>query len=109
MREKRISELVEAIIDFCNGMEAVTVNFRRRIQEVPAPAGGLRSRLWRWEPSRIKWRKVKGLKGEYERAENRDNIEFRRLVEDLKAHGGKLTREGLFYWLFQDREIVGRK
>jgi len=31
------------------------------------------------------------------------------MLKDLKEHGGRLTREGYFYWVFQDQATVGRK
>ena len=31
------------------------------------------------------------------------------MLEDLKTHDGKLTREGFFYWLFRNGSTVGRK
>jgi hypothetical protein len=35
--------------------------------------------------------------------------DYHNMLTDLKAHNGKLTRDGLFYWLFQDGATVGRK
>jgi len=111
MSEKRSQESVnEAIIDFCNGLEALAVGLRRRIQKIPPPTSGSGSRrLWCWEPSRVGWEKVTGPRGEYQCASDPDSIEFQRLVEDLRGHGGKLVREGFFYWLFNDGKTVGRK
>jgi hypothetical protein len=31
------------------------------------------------------------------------------MLKDLAEHKGKLTRDGLFYWTFQNGTTVGRK
>jgi hypothetical protein len=31
------------------------------------------------------------------------------MLKDLQAHNGKLTKEGWFYWVFQNGTTVGRK
>lgn len=62
-----------------------------------------------WNPSKIVWRKAEGTSGPYERSEDVNNLDFKALVKDLAAHGGKLTRDGTFYWLFKNGATVGRK
>jgi len=68
-----------------------------------------RKRGWSWNPQHVTWRRAEGPSGPYERACMPDNGNFQLLVRDLQAHGGRLTREGMFYWLFNDGRTVGRK
>lgn len=62
-----------------------------------------------WDPSKIKWEKAEGTKGEYERSEDINNLEFKAMLKDLAAHKGRLYRNGLFYWTFPTGATVGRK
>ena len=69
---------------------------------------------WNWNPQAIKWVETEGFKGKYERypAEGvkvEGNRDYWNLLKDLKAHGGKLSRNGYFYWIFKDGSTVGRK
>lgn len=73
------------------------------------------SKSWSWNPDSIKWTKAEGLRGEYERYPAKgEKVEmtrdYKNLLEDLKAHNGKLTRDDYFYWLFSsDSSTIGRK
>ena len=62
-----------------------------------------------WDPQKIKWLSAQGSKGQYERSEDVDNPEFEKMLQDLGTHKGKLYRNGLFYWLFTNGRVVGRK
>lgn len=62
-----------------------------------------------WNPLKVKWQQAEGSKGPYERSEDADNPHFRGMLKDLETHGGKMTENGYFYWVFQDGTIVGRK
>ena len=62
-----------------------------------------------WDPSKIKWDEAEGPKGKFERSEDINNLDFKALVKDLAHHKGKLTRDNLFYWLFENGVTVGRK
>jgi len=62
-----------------------------------------------WNPEAIKWVKAEGFKGEYERAEDINNLQFKAMVKSLAEHNGKLSRNGFFYWLFKNGSVVGRK
>ena len=74
--------------------------------EPPSP---LQKEAPSWSPLRIPWKIAEGERGPYERAEDPENPEFKALVKDLQDHKKGLTRDGLFYWLFTDGKIVGRK
>lgn len=62
-----------------------------------------------WDPAKVKWTTAEGSKGQYERSEDANNLEFKKMLQDLAAHKGKLSRDGYFYWTFQNGATVGRK
>jgi hypothetical protein len=88
-----------ALLEFLNAVEAGIASARQIIKE--AKVG--------WDPERIKWEQAEGQSGPYERSEDTDNPEFKAMLKDLQAHSGRLTREGWFYWVFQNGAMVGRK
>ena len=88
-----------ALLEFLNAVEAGIASARQIIKE--AKIG--------WDPSAIKWEDAQGISGPYQRSEDADNPEFKTMLKDLQAHNGKLTKEGWFYWLFQNGTAVGRK
>lgn len=99
--------VAEAVIDFCNALEAAIVNLRRQLGRrngtgAPANSEG-------WNPNAIKWEASDGSKGPYERSEDVNNLQFKAMLKEIAAHDGKLTRDGLFYWTFQNGHTVGRK
>ncbi|MBT0160226.1 hypothetical protein G4O51_09600 [Candidatus Bathyarchaeota archaeon A05DMB-2] len=63
----------------------------------------------KYDANKIKWEKTTGLKGEYERSEDLNSMDFKAMLKDLTAHQGKLTRDGYFYWLFKNGATIGRK
>lgn len=112
--------LAEEIIDFCNGLEALAVKLRFQIQKmlgvapVERKAQGCDAEKPQWNPETIKWQKTQGFKGEYERyplegEKIESTPDYRLLLEDLKKHDGRLTRDGWFYWVFEDGSTIGRK
>ena len=64
---------------------------------------------WNWNPQNIRWVETEGFKGKYERYPAEGSKDYFNMLEDLKAHDGRLTREGFFYWVFRDGSTVGRK
>jgi len=62
-----------------------------------------------YDMGRIKWMRTEGFKGEYERSEDVDNPDFKALLRDLSRHGGKMTRDGYFVWVFRNGNTIGRK
>jgi hypothetical protein len=55
---------------------------------------------------------AQGSKGPYfkiTKANNKNNPNYSALIADLKAHKGKLTRQGYFVFLFDDQETAGMK
>lgn len=66
-------------------------------------------RVWNWNPQQITWAKAEGFKGQYERSEDLNSLDFKAMLKDLAEHKGSLTRDGIFYWTFQNGSTVGRK
>ena len=89
------------LVDFCNALESACVNLKQQLTELHDSQA--------WDPDRIQWVVAEGSRGPYERSEDRDNVEFRHLLQDLAAHNGNLTRDGYFYWAFKNGSTVGRK
>jgi len=88
-----------ALLEFLNALEAGIASARQIIKE--AKIG--------WDPNQIKWEDAEGQSGPYQRSEDVNNPEFKAMLKDLQAHNGKLTKEGWFYWVFQNGTTVGRK
>jgi len=62
-----------------------------------------------YDLKKIETTRTEGPSGFYEKANEQDGKDYRLLVEDLKAHDSKLTRNGFFVWLFSDGKSVGMK
>jgi len=62
-----------------------------------------------WDAGKIKWENAEGSAGPYKRSEDINNLDFKAMVKDLASHNGKLSRAGVFYWLFRNGSTVGRK
>lgn len=90
---------LEALTDFLNGVEAGIESARQHIK----------TKKHVWNSSKISWTQAEGSKGVYERSEDVNNIEFKAMLKDLAAHGGRINHEGYFYWTFQNGTTVGRK
>lgn len=90
-----------ALLEFLNAAEAGIMQAKRLI----AQAKGVEQ----WDPCKIKWEQAEGNSGPYERSEDVNNTEFKGMLQDLAAHGGKITRNGYFYWIFKNGATVGRK
>lgn len=63
----------------------------------------------KFDPNKIQWQPAEGHKGAYERSEDVNNPEFKAMLKELAAHGGKMTRNGFFYWVWKNGSTVGRK
>lgn len=63
----------------------------------------------KFDPNKIQWQPAEGHKGSYERSEDVNNPEFKAMLKELAAHGGKMTRNGFFYWVWKNGSTVGRK
>lgn len=84
----------------CNIIRALKQKQQQQQQE---------QRQWTWDPARIKWTSDEGFKGPYEKTEDYNSPDYKALLADLQAHKGKLTRDGIFYWTFENGTTIGRK
>jgi len=93
-----------ALLEFLNACEAGIAAAKHLITEAK-----VNDDKDSWDPSKIKWEGAQGSSGPYERSEDINNLDFKQLLKDLADHQGKLTRDGYFYWVFQNGVTVGRK
>ncbi|MGB9756490.1 MAG: hypothetical protein ACPLVJ_01755, partial [Candidatus Bathyarchaeales archaeon] len=88
-------EVWDAVFELVNAFEAGIVAFKRRMateKGVTTPS---------WNPDKIKWEAVEGSKGSYQRYPAEDQKaeateDYKNMLRDLKAHNGRLTRDGYF-------------
>ncbi|MEM3703915.1 MAG: hypothetical protein QXX79_05820 [Candidatus Bathyarchaeia archaeon] len=100
-------EVYPSLFGFVDAIEAGVAAFKHSLG---VKKGVLEPKtLWLWNPDKIVWEKSQGAKGEFEKSEDVNNPEFKAMLKDLTAHKGKLTRDGLFYWIFKNGSTVGRK
>lgn len=103
---------LEDFYDYLNALEASIVTLKTQIAKLVGATDAEEDKKkpkFCWNPDAIKWEKAEGFKGSYERSEDVNNPEYKALVKELAQHGGRLTREGWFYWLFKNGYVVGRK
>jgi len=96
----------DMLLEFLNAVETGVAAARQRYRE---KKGLCDSDEACWQPNRIKWEQTQGKSGPYERSVDTDSLDYKALLNDLVAHQGKLTRDGYFYWLFQNGSTIGRK
>jgi len=101
------SIFLEDFCDFLYSLEVSVVKMKMQIAKLVGVAE--EKRKWNWNPDAIEWVKAEGFKGNYERSEDVNNSEFKKMLKDLAEHNGKLTRDGVFYWVFKNGSTVGRK
>lgn len=106
MSDEDLRAFAEEMLDLANAIEAACVKLRVNLDKL---FGGEQAAGLTWDPAKIKWTRAEGAKGPFERSEDVDSQDFKAMLKDLAAHGGRLQREGLFYWVFQNGSTVGRK
>ncbi len=60
-----------------------------------------------FNPELCNWQQKEGTNGKYEGCKEGPN--FNLLKDYLEKHDGKATINGLFYWLFTNKDQIGRK
>lgn len=90
---------LSALIDFLDAVEKGARAARQRVMQVKTE----------YDINAIIWEKASGTSGEYERSEDVDNPNFKALLKDVQAHGGKMTVEDYFVWAFKNGSVLGRK
>jgi hypothetical protein len=93
-----------ALLEFLNACEAGIAAAKRLISK---NKGVIEE--GNWKPANIQWTVTEGTKGSYERSEDVNSLDFKLLIKQLAQHGGKLSRDGYFYWLFNNGSTIGRK
>jgi len=104
--EEDFEAFLEDFCDFLNSLEEAVQKMKMQIGKL---VGVIEKQKWDWNPEAIKWEKSQGAKGEFEKSEDVNNPEFKKMLKDLAEHDGKLTRDGVFYWVFKNGSTVGRK
>ena len=120
-KSKHFHRLLELLYKLNEHIKNIEQEFHQATSEVDeffnwlGPLENGRETPQPWDPSKIKWVTAQSAsgKGAYERypdvGEKGETGDYPRLLVDLKAHDGKLMRDGFFYWLFQDGATIGRK
>lgn len=115
-REEDLAVFLEDFCDLLDGLEASIVKMKMQIAKLMGVAReekrethSQKTAKFSWNPDSIKWVKIQGLKGEYEKSEDVDNPQFKAMLQDLAKHKGKLIRDGFFYWTYKNGSTVGRK
>jgi hypothetical protein len=105
--EEDFEAFLEDFCDFLNSLEEAVQKMKTQIGKL---VGVVEEKpKYSWNPEAIKWEKSQGAKGEFEKSEDVNNPEFKKMLKDLAEHDGKLTRNGVFYWVFKNGSTVGRK
>ncbi|MEM2386043.1 MAG: hypothetical protein QXO67_03570, partial [Candidatus Bathyarchaeia archaeon] len=81
-QEEAIKRLKEQIARLLGVFEEAEKE-KAEVQDVKADVKAEVSRVWSWNPDKISWLRSQGVKGEFERSEDRDNPEFKLLLKDL--------------------------
>lgn len=55
------------------------------------------------------WNAATGPRGSYEKTEDVDNPAYKRLLNAIKEHQGKMVIDNHFVWLFDDNKTIGKK
>jgi len=97
---------LEALLEFLNAAEAGIAAAKHVISQAKG--------LGKWDPNKIKFVMAQGAKGPYERypgegEKAESTSDYRMMLADIKQHGGKMSRDNFFYWVFSDCGTVGRK
>ena len=111
-------QIMKLLLDYAGSLEESAKHLREGlatlVQEhlVSDSQRSVEVRVWGWNPDNVIWVEASGPSGGYQLAtdeNNRGNSDFNELLKDLEAHQGCLTREGWFYWRFQQKPFIGRK
>lgn len=107
MSSEDLKIFLEDFLDMLSGMEASIIKMKQQIGKLVGVAE--EKRKFSWNPDAIKWEKAQSSRGEFERSGDVNNPEFKAMLKDLAQHNGKLTRDGMFYWVYKNGSVVGRK
>lgn len=103
--ETQLREITDILEQVAKDADLLSCNIIRALKQKQQQE----QRQWTWDPTRIKWTSDEGFKGPYEKTEDYTSADYKALLADLQAHKGKLTRDGVFYWTFENGATIGRK
>ena len=117
MSEERLERIEERLLEAETKIDTISTGQSMMYQALEAAGlmkDGEPKQPARWNPARIKWVQAEGAKGPYERypaqgQRAESTPDYQNMLEDLKAHGNKMTRGDFFFWVFSDGATVGRK
>ena len=95
----------EALMDFFDAVEAGIAQAKHHLKEAKVPV----SEKPKYDINKARWEQAQGSSGPYERCEDANSIDFKALLADVQAHGGKMTVGEYFVWAFKNGSTLGRK
>jgi hypothetical protein len=97
----------DATLIFMDGLEAIITEYRKNVgaKTQTAPQKTVES----FDPDKIRWESHEGPNGWYERTDDVNNPEYKKMLALMQTAGGNLSKAGKFYWTFQNGAMVGRK
>jgi hypothetical protein len=105
MADADLEIFLEDFVDMLNGLEASIIKMKWQIAKLV----GVVEEKPKYDIEKIKWEKAQGAKGEFERSEDVNSQDFKELLKDVQAHGGKMTVGNYFVWSFKNGSVLGRK
>ncbi|MGB9622653.1 MAG: hypothetical protein ACPL07_02295 [Candidatus Bathyarchaeia archaeon] len=92
-------------LDMLNGFEASIARMKQHIAEL---VGAVEEKP-KYDMDKIKWKPAEGQAGAYEKSTDVNSPDFKALLKDVQAHGGKMTVGPYFVWAFKNGATLGRK
>jgi len=103
--QEDFANFLEDFCDFLNSLEEAVQKMKTQIAKLV----GVAEEKPKYDIEKIKWEKAQGAKGEFERSEDVNSQDFKELLKDVQAHGGKMTVGDYFVWIFKNGSVLGRK
>jgi len=104
--DERTQKLGEMLAALRNAFQGATEAIDTYINFLGKP---LEPQTKAYDVSKISWVEAEGAHGKYQKTDDINNTDYKALRKDLADHNGKLTHQGLFYWIFQNAVTIGRK
>ncbi len=105
MSEKDTEAIISILIEHFKDVEARALETKRQLADLSLTNHTKPT----CDPDGMKWEQVVGAKGPFEIARDVDNGNFKALREDLEKHKGHRTIGNDFFWLFPEKDAIGRK
>ena len=105
MNDEDFAIFLEDFLDMLNGIEASIAKMRQQIAKL---VGAVEEKP-KYDMAKIKWEPAEGQAGAYEKSTDVNSPDFKALLKDVQAHGGKMTVDQYFVWAFKNGATLGRK